>query len=361
MFSGEGTLKVTDLGIAKVIGGSSTLATRHGEILGTPAYIAPEQAQGYELTPATDVYAAGTLLYELLAGRLPFPADSRPGDAPLPARARGTSAADGGRARRSRRSRRSRRPRRFESTERPLPERGGVRRRDRGVRGAHLGPRMVGAHQRAGFGQRSDPHGGAGRGSNPATSRTYRRRWKPAADERAARTRSRRLLADPVHAPGIPGGRSTGGRAAPARESGETRGGRDASPGGVGAGHERVAAPGAADDRRRRSAHASGEARSVAAPAAGCRHRARRDQRDRGRGDRTLRRRQEQGDTARVGFKAARRDDASPSRREERRPLACLAECTHRPATGCGNGVERNAVGVGRNPRSRIHRQGRGL
>ncbi len=78
MFSGEGTLKVTDLGIAKVIGGSSTLATRYGEILGTPAYIAPEQAQGYELTPATDVYAAGTLLYELLAGRLPFPADTDP-------------------------------------------------------------------------------------------------------------------------------------------------------------------------------------------------------------------------------------------------------------------------------------------
>jgi non-specific serine/threonine protein kinase len=78
MFSGEGTLKVTDLGIAKVIGGSATLATRAGEVLGTPAYIAPEQARGDELTPATDVYAAGTLLYELLAGRLPFPTDSDP-------------------------------------------------------------------------------------------------------------------------------------------------------------------------------------------------------------------------------------------------------------------------------------------
>jgi hypothetical protein len=76
MFSGEGTLKVTDLGIAKVVGGSATLATRAGEVLGTPAYIAPEQARGSELTPATDVYQAGTLLYELLAGRLPFPADS---------------------------------------------------------------------------------------------------------------------------------------------------------------------------------------------------------------------------------------------------------------------------------------------
>jgi serine/threonine protein kinase len=76
MFSGEGSLKVTDLGIAKVIGGSVTLATRAGEVLGTPAYIAPEQARGDELSPATDVYAAGTVLYELLAGRLPFPADS---------------------------------------------------------------------------------------------------------------------------------------------------------------------------------------------------------------------------------------------------------------------------------------------
>ncbi len=78
MFSGRGTLKVTDLGIAKVIGGSATLATRAGEVLGTPAYIAPEQARGDELTPATDVYAAGTLFYWLLAGRLPFPVDSDP-------------------------------------------------------------------------------------------------------------------------------------------------------------------------------------------------------------------------------------------------------------------------------------------
>jgi N-acetylneuraminic acid mutarotase len=76
MFSGEGTLKVTDLGIAKVVGGSSTLATRAGEVLGTPAYIAPEQARGGDLSPATDVYQAGTLLYELLAGTLPFPVDS---------------------------------------------------------------------------------------------------------------------------------------------------------------------------------------------------------------------------------------------------------------------------------------------
>jgi len=72
LFSGGRVLKVTDFGIAKVVGGSKTLATRAGEVLGTPAYMAPEQAQGKELSPATDVYATGTMLYELLSGRLPF-------------------------------------------------------------------------------------------------------------------------------------------------------------------------------------------------------------------------------------------------------------------------------------------------
>lgn len=75
LFSGAEVLKVTDFGIAKMVGGSQTLATRAGEVLGTPAYMAPEQAQARELTPATDVYATGTMLYELLAGRLPFPED----------------------------------------------------------------------------------------------------------------------------------------------------------------------------------------------------------------------------------------------------------------------------------------------
>jgi hypothetical protein len=75
IFSGEEVLKVTDFGIAKVVGGGQTLATRAGEVLGTPAYMAPEQAQAKELSPATDVYATGTMLYELLAGRLPFPDD----------------------------------------------------------------------------------------------------------------------------------------------------------------------------------------------------------------------------------------------------------------------------------------------
>ena len=72
LFSSSGALKVTDFGIAKMLGGVETFATRTGEVLGTPAYIAPEQALARELTPATDVYAVGTLLYELLSGQLPF-------------------------------------------------------------------------------------------------------------------------------------------------------------------------------------------------------------------------------------------------------------------------------------------------
>ena len=78
MFSGEGVLKVTDFGIAKVVGGSETVLTRTGFVLGTPAYMAPEQAKGEPLTPATDLYALGLIVYELLAGKLPFEAGEDP-------------------------------------------------------------------------------------------------------------------------------------------------------------------------------------------------------------------------------------------------------------------------------------------
>lgn len=78
MFSGNGVVKVTDFGIAKVLGGGQTFATRAGEVIGTPAYMAPEQAQAKDLSPATDIYAAGVMLYELLSGHLPFPDDGDP-------------------------------------------------------------------------------------------------------------------------------------------------------------------------------------------------------------------------------------------------------------------------------------------
>jgi len=78
LVTANGVLKMTDFGIAKVLGGSETQLTRSGFVLGTPAYMAPEQAEGSDPGPPTDVYAVGTILYELLAARLPYERDANP-------------------------------------------------------------------------------------------------------------------------------------------------------------------------------------------------------------------------------------------------------------------------------------------
>jgi eukaryotic-like serine/threonine-protein kinase len=65
----DGEVKVLDFGIASAAG-EATLTT--GEMLGTPAYLAPERVLGHPATPAADIYALGVVLYELLAGRRPF-------------------------------------------------------------------------------------------------------------------------------------------------------------------------------------------------------------------------------------------------------------------------------------------------
>ncbi len=68
-----GTVKVTDFGIARA--GASEM-TETGSIMGTAQYLSPEQAQGQEVTPRSDVYSIGVMLYELLTGKLPFEGDS---------------------------------------------------------------------------------------------------------------------------------------------------------------------------------------------------------------------------------------------------------------------------------------------
>jgi eukaryotic-like serine/threonine-protein kinase len=74
LFDAEGRAKIADFGIAQ-LGGATTL-TEAGTILGTAAYMSPEQAAGEPATPASDVYSFGVVLYRMLASRLPFEASN---------------------------------------------------------------------------------------------------------------------------------------------------------------------------------------------------------------------------------------------------------------------------------------------
>jgi serine/threonine-protein kinase len=66
----DGHLKVTDFGIARA--GAQTDMTEAGSVIGTAQYLSPEQARGDEVTAASDCYAVGIVLYEMLTGRVPF-------------------------------------------------------------------------------------------------------------------------------------------------------------------------------------------------------------------------------------------------------------------------------------------------
>jgi eukaryotic-like serine/threonine-protein kinase len=73
--------KVCDFGIAKVVprqpgNGARPLSTLRGVLMGTPEYMSPEQARGEEMTPASDIYSAGVVLYHSLTGQVPFMGDN---------------------------------------------------------------------------------------------------------------------------------------------------------------------------------------------------------------------------------------------------------------------------------------------
>jgi eukaryotic-like serine/threonine-protein kinase len=71
LFDEEGRPKLADFGIARMAAGEGTL-TEAGTVLGTAAYISPEQAAGEPASAASDVYSFGVMLYRMLTGRLPF-------------------------------------------------------------------------------------------------------------------------------------------------------------------------------------------------------------------------------------------------------------------------------------------------
>ena len=73
MLTEEGVVKITDFGLAKAARAETQL-TANGEVLGSPGYISPEQAQGAPLDARSDIYSLGATFYHLATGRLPFEA-----------------------------------------------------------------------------------------------------------------------------------------------------------------------------------------------------------------------------------------------------------------------------------------------
>ena len=73
----DGQIKITDFGIARIEDSSATLQTQAGAIMGTPAYMSPEQVLGHSVDGRADLFSLGVILYELSTGRRPFGGDGK--------------------------------------------------------------------------------------------------------------------------------------------------------------------------------------------------------------------------------------------------------------------------------------------
>lgn len=78
MFRRDGSLAIADFGLSRRMDTSTDL-TMSGQIMGTPAYMSPEQGQGEVATPSSDLYSAGVIFYEMLTGKKPYEAASLTG------------------------------------------------------------------------------------------------------------------------------------------------------------------------------------------------------------------------------------------------------------------------------------------
>ena len=76
LIDAQGNVFLTDFGIAKLLESASPRLTQTDAIMGTPAYISPEQAQGHPVDQRSDIYSLGIILYEIVTGSVPFTAET---------------------------------------------------------------------------------------------------------------------------------------------------------------------------------------------------------------------------------------------------------------------------------------------